>query len=264
MQIDGKYHSDYHSYPKREYQYTGGTKEDAEEVRKDEQSGTSRGKWQGDSGVIVELSNQNNLVKESINAGREAGSENTASFIKKGIGVFQGFWKSLEEDDKAEMPDEVSSNDRLEIDGEKVQEDIVEETGLQRGIGTIISEIKQFFGVQVADKVNALVEKLKVGIQTTLKRFGKDSEPFGALTDPGTGSLLGGRTGSEGKGKRRNGEQGQEASVDAKAKREEHLMDSYSKSGKYCKINENLTYQQGRAPYKVSEKISEHDEGDSF
>ena len=87
MQIDGKYHSDYHSYPKREYQYTGGTKEDAEEVRKDEQSGTSRGKWQGDSGVIVELSNQNNLVKESINAGREAGSENTASFILSVVGL---------------------------------------------------------------------------------------------------------------------------------------------------------------------------------
>ncbi len=264
MQIEGKYHSGYHSYSKTDYHYTGGSKEEEQEVRREEHSGHSMGKWQGDSGVIVELSSHNTYGERQASAGQETESESTVPFLKKGVDIFQGFWKSLEEDDKSETMNTIGSKEPVEADEQKLPEDIVEEAGGQRGVSTVVSEIKQFFSMQIADKVNALIEKLKVGIQTALKRFGKDSEPFGALTDPGTGSLLGGKAGSEGKGKRRESGQGQETNMKAKPKVNEHLMDSYSKSGKYCKINENLTYQQGRAPYKVSEKMPGQEGEDSF
>lgn len=263
MQIDGNYHSNYHSYSRSDYQYASYTNEEAEETRAEERrkedgyvrSGKSRSE---NGGVILELSGtvtENNKVPE-----QEAQASET--LLKKGLNLIQDFWESLEETDteaENEVPEAPISEENGEIDDE-----VLEETGVQRGISTVLSGIKQFFDVRIADRITALGERLKVGLQTALKRFGKDSETFSALTDPGTGSLFGGRTGGEGKGKRRGNGQEQDVDVKPSSKINEHLMDSYGKNGKYCKINENLTYQQGRAPYKVSEKTAGTQREDSF
>lgn len=166
----------------------------------------------------------------------------------------------------------------LEIQGkalEKTQSVVVEENkehfpgqvkGLLRAVSGIIPMIRQGFNVLITERFESVRERLKVGIHTALKRFGKDSEPFGALTDPGTGSLFGSRTGNgTGKGSSKSGNSHiKEENIESTSGINEHLMDSYSKSGKYCKINENLTYSRGRAPYKVSERNTQRKLEDSF
>ena len=80
------------------------------------------------------------------------------------------------------------------------------------------------------------------------------------MTDSGKGALLGGKTGGGAGSNREKEGTRQEKNEPLKTAKttNEHLMDSYSKNGAYCKINENLTYRQGRAPYKVSDRGKLH------
>lgn len=155
------------------------------------------------------------------------------------------------------MSDEAGQKQDMPVMDDR--EDISFRKRVFQGVNAVVSAIKQSFTFQVTGRFHTVREKLKVGIHTALKRFGKDREAFGTLTDPGTGSLLGGKTGGEaGRNKNSAGTtQEKNESIKAAQMKNEHLMDSYSKSGTYCKINENLTYQQGRAPYKVSSRTEQ-------
>ncbi|MBQ8598379.1 MAG: hypothetical protein IJ409_11385 [Lachnospiraceae bacterium] len=241
MQIGGNYNS----YSDANYNYATHTHHFTECLHEEQVPKKQEGGAAASSGVTVEIRSEYGAEKlNDVLQGVQVSAEN--SFWKKGIGFFQGIWNAMGQEGQIQQNAEADYS----------HEDTVRGKGLLRGVNTVISAIRQGFNVQIAERLETVREKLKVGIHTALKRFGKDSQAFGALTDPGTGSLLGGRTGSGASGRRdKSGtRQDENEMIKTAAMSEEHLMDSYSKNGTYCKINENLTYQQGRAPYKVSDK----------
>ena len=244
MQIGGNYNSNYDSYSNPNYNYTTHTHHFTECLHEEQVMKKPEGGAPASAGAALEIQGNSTAGKaENIVPETQTGG---SSFGKKVLGFVQGIWDAMGKEGSHQQ-NPVTIYER---------EDAASGKGLLRSVSVASSAIKQSFSVQVVGRLETVREKIKVGVHTALKRFGKDSEPFGTLTDPGTGSLLGGRAGS---GARRRGNksgtrQDRNQVIRTVQMSDEHLMDSYSKSGTYCKINENLTYQQGRAPYKVSDR----------
>lgn len=170
--------------------------------------------------------------------GRPAGT-------RKGIGFFKGIWDALGEKKTAEQQNILPS-----------------ENGYGRGkaMEIISTSMRRMIPHRLINKLENTREKIRAGISATLKRFGKRNETgkresaFGALSDPG-GHFTGKRENSrhweerKEKGTRQTAE-----SVPDAAWQDSHLMDSYSKTGAYCRLNENLTYQKGGAFLKPEEQ----------
>lgn len=96
----------------------------------------------------------------------------------------------------------------------------------------------------VINVIENVREKIKAGTKSILKRLGKKEEAFTALTDPK--EHFTGRRQGEGKsaGHKEKGTRTKAEAVYTVTGKDSHLMDSYSKTGAYCKLNENLTYQK--------------------
>ena len=112
-----------------------------------------------------------------------------------------------------------------------------------------IAEAVSAFQAAVSDRIagrwGSVKEKIKVHIKSAFKHFGRNRD-FGTLSDP-KGRSTGNREGQEpydqkqGKGTRRKS-----PDLRTAAMADTHLMDSYSKTGEYCRLNENLTYQKNK------------------
>lgn len=151
-------------------------------------------------------------------------------------GVIREFWDSLGEEKE-------KGAENILAAWEKEKESSQMHTA---GISAVSSAIRQIVPNFVITKVGNVREKIKAGIGAALKRFGKREDAFGALSNPG--SYFGGkRKGKEeisektGKGTRRANQEIITATIS-----DSHLMDSYSKTGRYCRLNENLIYQKNR------------------
>lgn len=254
MQVGGNYNSNYNSYSNADYSYPTHTHHFTECLHEEQIPKKKQGEAAASQGVTLEI--QGNSMEETGKVIPEAQGTVTEGFWKKGLGFMQGLWDALGKDG-SQQADRMTT---LEM------EDPATGKGLFRSVATIVPSIRQGFHVLVVERFEEVRDKLKVGIHTALKRFGKGRDSFGTLTDPGTGSLLGGRTGNGASRKQdKSGtRQGQEEEIKTAPMANEHLMDSYNKSGTYCKLGENLTYSKGRAPYKVSGRNRQEKRGDSF
>lgn len=154
---------------------------------------------------------------------------------KKGMGLLKEFWDAMG-DEGADDRQGVFSSGSSHV-------------GV-KGIDAVTSAIKQIFPYRIINKWESVREKIKVGVNTALKRFGKGSTAFGALTDP-KGHFTGKKeTGRQLEERKEKGTRQKEGPVPTVPLSDSHLMDSYSKTGAYCRLNENLTYQKKSASAK--------------
>lgn len=169
----------------------------------------------------------NRVYREKENSGKRPG------FVR-------AFWESLGEEkgrDGAEEPADKGKGRQ--------------ETGLA-GISAVSAAIRRIIPSSVIARIETAGEKIKVGIGTALKRFGKRQDAFGALSDPGnhfTGKGKGKEGGSERAG--RGSVRTSRPEILTATMSDTYLMDSYSKTGEYCRLNENLLYRKNTEDKKV-------------
>lgn len=152
---------------------------------------------------------------------------------KKGMGLLKNIWDSMgDEGEEARQGAFSSGSSPMGA----------------KGIEALTSAMKQVFPYRIINKWKSVREKIKVGVNTALKRFGKGSTAFGALTDP-RGHFTGKKeTDKQLEESKEKGTRQKADPVSTVPLADSHLMDSYSKTGAYCRLNENLTYQKKVLP----------------
>lgn len=146
----------------------------------------------------------------------EAMSENKE---KKGIGTLKGYWDSLGEDKEGQTTINLRQS-------------------FMNGIHAATSSVQNFFSDKVVHRLVTIREKIKTAPAAAIKRFGKGKEAFDAL--------LGGNT-TFGQKNRGNKKRGKEEEIKTEQPVNAHLMDSYNRTGGYCQLQENLTYQKPKS-----------------
>ncbi|MCM1134125.1 MAG: hypothetical protein NC400_00995 [Clostridium sp.] len=171
--------------------------------------------------------------------GHESGVSRQAGSGKGRPGFIREFWDSLGEEEKG------TGSIFSARDGEGKNSET--HTGKISAVSAAIRQIVPSF---VIAKVGNAREKIKAGIGTALKRFGKREDTFGALSNPGS-FFEGKRRGKEGLSeKTERGTRRANQEIISAAFSDSHLMDSYSKTGQYCRLNENLIYQKNKEDKK--------------
>lgn len=148
---------------------------------------------------------------------------------KWSLSAVKGFWNALGEEGEA---------DRLGLPSRFSLKD-----SILPGIAGAAAAFRERISGSLANRIKGIRNRLKTEISASLKRFGKGREAFTALSDQKTSSHQ--KNLYSGAGSRK--EQLQTARKEEKPMKplvHSHLMDSYSKTGAYCQLNENLTYQK--------------------
>ena len=120
---------------------------------------------------------------------------------------------------------------------------------LLSGIHGAAASIRDTFQYQIVERVQSVPTKIKAVLQSAGARFRRENDAFAALTDGQTPS---GKNNS-GKEKSKDGQvtsTGKEDDIPTKVRSHSHLMDSYSRTGEYCQLNDNLTYGKNRSGRK--------------
>ena len=221
MQIQG----DYNSYSSSGYghKHTHHITKCLHEEKKEQQNG-------GEAGIKADSfaadSSGKAVKQEMVYA---LGEEQKRTTLKKrGMGFVKNLWDAMGDEGTDEQQREFLSNGHAGM----------------KGIDAVTSAIRQIFTYRIINKWEGVREKFKVSLSTALKHFGKGGTAFSALTDP-KGHFTGKR--ETGRGLEENKEKGTRRNEDPVAAvplSDSHLMDSYSKTGAYCRLNENLTYQK--------------------
>lgn len=146
---------------------------------------------------------------------------------KEKPGMIKGFWEALGEEGEGK-----SSFDIRQI--------------ALNGVHGAAAAIQSFWNKNIVKRTVILKEKVKAIPSLATKKFGKGKEAFGAL-------LSGGMTFAEGKSKGK--QQKEKEEVQMKQTQNHHLMDSYNKSGNYCQLNENLTYQKPKGKGTTEDNV---------
>ena len=171
-------------------------------------------------------------------------TERQTSQVKKGFGTLRDIWESMG-DEKQEESQRTHSEEGIFAGREGF---------LHNGINAVTTAIRAAISDRIVNKWENVRERIKVNFKSAFKRFGKDRDTFGTLSDP-KGRFTGKKGTQEryderaGKGTRRK-----ESDLRTAAMSDTHLMDSYSKTGEYCRLNENLTYQKNKMTER-SEKL---------
>ncbi len=148
---------------------------------------------------------------------------------KKNKMSFKGFWDSLGEDGTQRNFKKIPLS---------VKEAVVSQLqGMIHSAGAALHNMMQHKFIRSLTRVPATI---KMELSAALKRF-KGGESFAALTD---GRMPSKQNASKERQKGQVTTKRREEEIKAKELTNSHLMDSYSKKGTYCKINENLTYQK--------------------
>ena len=135
---------------------------------------------------------------------------------KKSRGGIKGFWDSLGDN------------------GENAKDFDVRQMVLS-GIHAAGAVVAGFWERRIANPVLKTKEKMKTIPSQAISQFGKGKEAFHALLNGGM---------KFGGGRSKEKEQSKNAEIKAKQPEDHHLMDSYNRSGDYCRLPENLTYQK--------------------
>lgn len=222
MQIQNNYHA-----------YSGGEHQKSHtysmpEASKDPKTGT--GTRSGEKGGRA-LSLTGEKETDAFTHAPEGGQrqEKTA---KKGSGALRKLWDA--------MGDEPGQGNKAPKEGEAVES--------QREIYGISEVFRQFFFRPVTVRWEEFKDRVKAGADVAFQNFEKKKDDFFALADPKSHFRKNFRKKREEKQKsrelaeKRARRQKEILTADA----ESHLMDSYSKSGEYCKLNDNLAYRRER------------------
>lgn len=148
---------------------------------------------------------------------------------KKGPGMLRRIWDAMGEDGKGtERAAGAVSENRAG-----------EDTG--RGIYGASSAIRHLLPAYVTQKWETLRDRVKAKAGAAFKNFDKKKDAFLALSD------FGGRFRGKKEEKPKQGKGTERAKPEIlTAAADSHLMDSYSKKGEYCRLNDNLSYRRER------------------
>jgi len=207
MQIRNDYHPQQgQTYSQSHTHYMTECLHEEKEKRKTEAPAKSVSSYQkGDAAkAAVEYVASFSVEGMSVNAG------------KKKPGMIRRFWDSLGDS------------------GESVKGIDLRQTALN-GVHAATVAIQGFWERRIVKPVTGAKDKAKTIPSQAMRQFGKGKEAFGAL-------LNGGMKFSGGNSKEK--EQKKDVQIKAGQPENHHLMDSYNKSGDYCRLHENLTYQK--------------------
>ncbi|MBQ9928011.1 MAG: hypothetical protein IJO65_08525 [Lachnospiraceae bacterium] len=190
-----------------------------------------------DEGVKKQKENTGSTLKSSYQKGdaAKAAVEYIASFSveevrpqKKsaGVGTFKGFWDSLGEDGNGQETFDIRKS-------------------VMNGVHGAAAAIQTFFSEKVVNRVAVIKEKAKALPAAATRKLGEGKEAFGALM---SGNM------SFGQKNPRSKEKNKKEEILAAKPVNEHLMDSYNKTGRYCQIQENLTYQKPKTQRSTEQK----------
>lgn len=160
---------------------------------------------------------------------------------KLGLGLVKGMWDSLGDEGDASAREGVLP--------------MHDKTQHLQGVKAAVSGIRQNLSHYIVNKWEAVRERIKVSTNSLLKRFGKNHDSFSMLSDAGH-QADGQRNGENWKKDGKQGTRRERAEIPS-VYQDSHLMDSYSKTGEYCRLNENLTYQKNGVSKKNSSKQSQ-------
>ncbi|MBD5548181.1 MAG: hypothetical protein HDQ97_12390 [Lachnospiraceae bacterium] len=220
--------NDFTSFSGREYQnsHTHHITKCLHEEEHKRQEAAASGMKQGTADSAASQKTQQDVVFEhGIGTGKQA------SQVKKGLGTLRDIWDS--------MGDEKGKEDLGALP-------VARESFFHNSINTVSLAFRAVISDRIVNKWESARERIKVNIKSALKRFSKNRDTFSTLSDP-KGRFTGKKDTEEqynqrpGKGTRRK-----EADLRTAVLSDTHLMDSYSKTGEYCRLNENLTYQKNK------------------
>lgn len=160
---------------------------------------------------------------------------------KWNLSMVKGFWDTLGE--------EGTENSRL-FSNFSFKDNILP------GIAGAASAFRVRVTGSLVSSFKGMRNRIKTEVSAALKRFGRGQEAFTALSDQKTSSHQ--KNLYSGAGNRK-----EELRTEHKEEKEmkplvhSHLMDSYSKTGAYCQLNENLTYQKPGGKVQGRKEITE-------
>lgn len=146
---------------------------------------------------------------------------------KSGTSLLKGFWEALGDEGAQDSKNVMS----------------VLKDNLLSGIHGAAASIRNAFQYQVVERLQNIPVRVKEVLKGAKTKFGNGKDTFTALTGGQTPS---GR-GSADARKKREGQvtsTGKDEDVPMKILKHSHLMDSYSRQGEYCQLNDNLTYRK--------------------
>ncbi len=156
---------------------------------------------------------------------------------KSGISLIKGFWDALGEEGKGEGKNVMAA----------VKADVLS------GIHGAATAIKDGFQYQIVGRLRNIPVKVKTVVRSAKARFGRRGDTFAALTDGQTQRRGSSHTEKQGKDGQVTSAKKDE-DIPMKALKHSHLMDSYSRKGEYCQLNDNLTYRNVKRQKRISEE----------
>lgn len=221
--------NDYHSFSGRQYQDSHThhiTKCLHEEKHRQHEAAAAGIKQRAEDAGKGQKTEQDVVFQHGIS------TEKKDRESRKGFGTIRALWDSMGNEKKEETAQTHLADRRVFFN---------------HGIDAASSAIRQRLPHWMINKWESVREKVRVGVKSALKRFGKDKDAFSALSDP-KGQFAGRKeSGEEYHEKAGVGTRRKKPDIMTAALADTHLMDSYSKTGEYCRLNENLTYQKNRA-----------------
>lgn len=155
------------------------------------------------------------------------GTRRTGRKTRTGVSLFREMWEAMGEEGTAEKRSILSVFDR---------------DGSGRGVREMLLTVRQNISDYIANKWETVRDKIKIGTQSALKRFGKNQDGFTMSSDIGQQASGNNRRRFWEKEENQKGTRQNQEEIPTAYQADNHLMDSYSKTGEYCKINEILTY----------------------
>lgn len=170
------------------------------------------------------MSGEEPMIAELGTDTRRAGRK-----TRTGAGLFREMWEAMGEEGSNKKENVLAVFDR-------------DRSG--RGVREMLLTVRQNISDYIVNKWETVRDKIKIGTQSALRRFGKNQDGFAMSSDigqqaPGNNGRRAWEKENDQKGTRQNQED-----IPTAYQADNHLMDSYSKTGEYCKINENLTFQK--------------------
>lgn len=179
-----------------------------------------------------------------VGDGTGKGADTRTGDFKAGVNFLKEAWDTLGKDSQSTQEGKLPMHDS--------------ETAFRNGVNAVVSAIRQSLSYHIVNKWETLREKIKVSIHSSLKRFGKGSDAFAALADNGS-QAAGERemNRQQSMDKQVKGTRFRKEEIPTAYQTENHLMDSYTKNGEYCRLGENLTYQKKTSPKRAEKPMKD-------
>ena len=144
---------------------------------------------------------------------------------RKKPGFVKGFWDSL--------------GDEKRQDGQRKNPAFGE--SLTAGISRAATALHEIFPHRIVNKWESVREKIKVSASAALKKFSGGKDTFAALTNMGSHKGNGKSVGSgKAEPKKTPGSREEKPDIQTAEASDSHLLDSYTKTGEYCSLKENI------------------------